>query len=141
MLRVDLVHDLSFFIKLPHFLQEMVLNKYLKSGNQLLLRAHIISKFFLSAVHFDVKHQYIWVYGSRSFMQRPVHLLFGRVKTNMDGQKYGWTGKNEEAKKLHRCCQLCLESECKWCQMCVCVFVAHFRSPGTICKFVNQLNS
>ena len=27
-----------------------------------------------------------------SFMQRPVHLSLGRVKTNMDGQKYGWTG-------------------------------------------------
>ena len=28
-----------------------------------------------------------------SFMYRPVHLSLGRVKTNMDGQKYGWTGK------------------------------------------------
>ena len=27
-----------------------------------------------------------------SFMKRPVHPSLGRVKTNMDGQKCGWTG-------------------------------------------------
>ena len=30
---------------------------------------------------------------SHSFMQRPVHPSFGRVKTVVDGYKYGWMGK------------------------------------------------
>ena len=37
----------------------------------------------------------------------------------MDGQKM----KEQKKTKVilnHRYCELCLESECKWCQMCVC---------------------
>ena len=70
MFGVDLVHDLSFFNKLPHFLKEMVSNKHLKSVNQLLL----------SVVHFDVKHQYIWVCGSSAYSRDYVYLkcIMGR---------------------------------------------------------------
>ena len=32
-------------------------------------------------------------------LSRPVHLSLGRVKTNTDGQKYGWTGKKNEGAK------------------------------------------
>ena len=35
-------------------------------------------------------------------LSRPVHPSLGRVETNMDGQKYGWTGKKmkEQNKSL-----------------------------------------
>jgi len=51
------------------------------------------------------ENQFYCVANAHSFMQRPVHLSFGRVKTYVDGS-------NMDGRVV--------ESECKWCHMCVC---------------------
>ena len=78
-----------------------------------------------------------------SFMQRHVHPSFGRVKTIVDGLKYGWMGKKMKEQKTkifqnHRYCQLCLTSGCKWSHVCVC---SPFQVIRHMLKFVNWLNS
>ena len=89
-------------------------------------------------------HHYLAIYGVMCFTwaQLSVSLLsialrrdpstchFRRVKTNMDGYKYGWTGKkNERAKKIDIVSYVLKVSV----NCVICVFVAHFsfRSSGT----------
>ena len=46
--------------------------------------------------------QCVCQHAQHSFMSRHVHPSFGRVKTNMDGQKYGRTGKKMKEQKSLR---------------------------------------
>ena len=72
-------------------------------------------------------------------MQRPVHPSFGRIKTVVDGYKYGWMGggrvKQRRSKKSSKTIDIdsyALDVHVKyskWCHMCV--FVVHFRSSDT----------
>ena len=63
---------------------------------------------------------------------KPVHPSLERVKTNMDGQKYGWTGKKmKEQKKSYKTIDIVTYALKVSVNGVICVFVAHFRSSGT----------
>ena len=68
-------------------------------------------------------------------MYRPLHPSLGRVKTNMDGQKYGSMGggrvKKEGAKKSSKTIDIVSCALKVSVNGVICVFVAHFRSSGT----------
>ena len=66
-------------------------------------------------------------------MQRPVHPSLGRVKTNMDRQKYGWTGKimNEQNKRSSKTIDIVSYALKVSVNGVTCVFVVHFRLSGT----------
>ena len=65
-------------------------------------------------------------------MYRPVHPSSGRVKTNMDGQKYGWTGnKMKEQNKSSKTIDTVGYTLKVSVNGVMSVFVAHFRSSGT----------
>ena len=51
----------------------------------------------------EITSYHVNVFVAHSFMYRPVHPSLGRVKTNMDWQKYGWMGKKmKEPKSLSK---------------------------------------
>ena len=57
-------------------------------------------------------------------------MSLGQVKTNMDGLKYGWTGKKMEKQKRSSK-TIDIVSYAMKMSVILCVFVAHFRSSGT----------
>jgi len=78
-------------------------------------------------------------------MQRPVHLSFERIKTVVDGSKYGWTGntKMKEQKRSYKTIDIVSYPLKVSINGVTCVFVVHFRSLDTfkVCKLASQLTS
>ena len=67
-----------------------------------------------------------------SFMQRPVHPSFGRVKTVVVGYKYGWTGiKGRSKKRSSKAIDIVSYASKVSVNGVTCVFVVHFRSSDT----------
>ena len=77
-------------------------------------------------------------------MQRPVHPSFGRVKTNVDGYKCGWTGKKMKAQnrssKTIDIVSYALKVSVNGVRY---VFVVLFRSRNTfkVCELASQLTA
>ena len=64
---------------------------------------------------------------NHSFMQRSVHPSFGWVKTTVDGEKYGWTGKEMKEQKSYKTIDIVSYVLDVIVNGVTCVFVVHFR--------------